>query len=72
MNKTGHNFAYYINLQRQVAEQQGVLFFDQFQLPVLTPQTRERFYLSDNLHMNYNGYANVGLYQLHFLATEKP
>lgn len=72
VNKTGHNFAYYIDLQRQVAERQGVLFFDQFQLPVLTPQNRERFYLSDNLHMNYNGYANVGLYQLHFLATEKP
>ncbi len=70
-NKTGHNFGYYVSLQRQVAELQGVKFFDQFSLPVLTPETKDRFYLKDNLHMNYDGYANVGLYQLHFLATEK-
>jgi lysophospholipase L1-like esterase len=72
VNKTGHNFAYYTELQKQVAEMQGVKFFDQFQLPVLDIHTKDRYYLSDNLHMNYNGYANVGLYQLHFLATEKP
>jgi len=71
-NKTGHNFAYYIDLQRQVAELQGLKFFDQFSLPVLTPETKDRYYLQDNLHMNYNGYANVGLFQLYFLATEKP
>ena len=70
-NKTGHNFAYYIDLQRQVAEAQGLKFFDQFSLPVLTPETKGLYYLSDNLHMNYNGYSNVGLYQLYFLATEK-
>ncbi|MCR4922305.1 MAG: SGNH/GDSL hydrolase family protein [Bacteroidaceae bacterium] len=70
-NKTGHNFAYYIDLQRQVAEMHGLCFFDQFTLPILTPETKDRFYLKDNLHMNYNGYANVGLYQLYFLATEK-
>ena len=28
--------------------------------------------MSDNLHMTYDGYANVGVYQLNFLATEKP
>ena len=71
VNKTGHNFACYIDLQRQVAELQGVKFLDQFSLPVLTPQTKDQYYLSDNLHMNCNGYANVGLYQLYFLATEK-
>ena len=70
VNKTGHNFGYYIELQRQVAYLQGVKFLDQFQLPVLTPQTKDRYYLQDNLHMNYNGYANVGVYQLQFLATE--
>ncbi len=70
-NKTGHNFAYYIDLQRQVAEAQGLKFFDQFNLPVITPESKDRYYLSDKLHMNYNGYANVGLYQLYFLATEK-
>jgi len=70
-NQTGHNFGYYVELQRQVAEQQGVLFFDQFRLPCLNLDTKARYYLGDNLHMNYNGYANVGLYQLYFLATEK-
>lgn len=70
-NQTGHNFAYYIDLQRQVAELQGVQFFDQFRLPVLTPESKNKYYLGDNLHMNCNGYANVGLYQLYFLATEK-
>ena len=70
-NQTGHNFYYYIDLQHQVAQAQGCLFFDQFSLPPLTPETKERYYLADNLHMNYNGYANVGLYQLYFLATER-
>ena len=70
-NKTGHNFAYYSDLQRQVAEAQGLKFFDQFSLPPITLETKDRYYLSDNLHMNYNGYANVGLYQLYFLATEE-
>lgn len=70
-NKTGHNFWYYVDLQRQVAQLQGVKFFNQFSLPVLSPGTKDRYYLQDNLHMNYNGYANVGVYQLYFLATEK-
>ena len=70
-NQTGHNFFHYVNLQRQVAKQQGVAFFDQFSLPILSPDTKNLFYLGDDLHMNYNGYANVGLYQLYFLATEK-
>lgn len=71
VNQTGHNFYYYVDLQRQVAEQQGVAFFDQFSLPILSIDTKKLFYLGDDLHMNYNGYANVGLYQLYFLATEK-
>jgi hypothetical protein len=70
-NKTGHTFLDYIDLQRQVAELQGLKFLDQYSIPVVTPQTKDRFYLSDNLHMTYDGYANVGLYQLYFLATEK-
>ncbi len=70
-NKCGHNFYYYTQLQREIADLQGLKFFDQFSLPILTPQTKDLFYLKDNLHMNYNGYANVGLYQLYFLATEK-
>ena len=72
VNKTGHNFCYYTQLQREIADLQGVKFFDQFSLPIMTPETKDRYYLGDNLHMNYNGYANVGVYQLHFLATEKP
>ena len=72
VNKLGVPFSRYIDLQRQVAEQQGVLFFDQYSIPVVTEQTKDRFYMSDNLHMTYDGYANVGVYQLHFLATEKP
>ena len=71
VNKTGHPFSHYIDLQRQVAERQGVKFFDQDKIPVVTPQTKDRFYMSDNLHMTYDGYANVGVYQLYFLATEK-
>ena len=70
-NKTGHNFGHYVALQQQVAELQNVKFYDQFDLPIMTLQTKDKYYLSDNLHMNYNGYANVGLYQLYFLATEK-
>jgi hypothetical protein len=60
-----------VALQQQVAELQNVKFYDQFDLPIMTLQTKDKYYLSDNLHMNYNGYANVGLYQLYFLATEK-
>lgn len=71
VNQTGHNFYYYVDLQRQVAEQQGIAFFDQFSLPILNINTKSIFYLGDDLHMNYNGYANVGLYQLYFLATGK-
>ena len=71
VNGTGHNFHHYVDLQRQVAERQGVAYFDQFCLPILGIGTKKLFYLGDNLHMSYNGYANVGLYQLYFLATEK-
>lgn len=71
VNKCGHNFYYYTQLQREIADLQGLKFFDQFSLPILNLQTKDLFYLNDNLHMNYNGYANVGVYQLYFLATEK-
>lgn len=70
-NKTGHNFYHYVRLQEEIARLQKVKFLNQFELPYLNPGTKDLYYLQDNLHMNYNGYANAGLYQIYFLATEK-
>ena len=71
VNETGFNYYHYIQLQKQCAENQNIKFFDQFNIPVLKMEYAKRFYLEDFVHMSEDGYANIGLYQLYFLATEK-
>ena len=70
VNETGFNFFHYIQLQKQCAENQNIKFFNQFNIPVLKKEYAKRFYLNDLVHMSEDGYANIGLYQLYFLATE--
>lgn len=70
-NELGYNFYHYVEKQKEVAERQGVLFFNQFDIPCNTFENSFSYYKEDRFHMTANGYANIGVYQLYFLATEK-
>ncbi len=70
-NGLGYQYTDYIRAQRQVAEAQGLQFFDQWNIPILREENVERFYTSDKTHMSVEGYGNIGIYQLYFLATEQ-
>jgi len=69
-NGVGYKYTDYIRAQQQVAEHQGLKFFSQWGIPVTTPETADRFYTGDRVHMSTEGYGNIGVYQLYFLATE--
>lgn len=69
-NKKGYSFYQYIEGQRRVAEFQDIKFFNQFEIPVLSPERSSEYYQEDKFHMTPQGYANIGIYQLYFLASE--
>ena len=69
-NELGHTFYQYIEAQQKVAELHGLKFLNQFDIPVLTRESSALYYQDDAFHMTEQGYANVGVYQLYFLATE--
>ncbi len=70
-NELDYTFYEYIDAQNKVAEYQGVKFFNQFDIPVLTVEHSADYYKEDKYHMTQTGYANVGVYQLYFLSKEK-
>jgi len=69
-NATGANFYSYVVKQEEVAQRQGLPFFNQFDIPCNTLENAARYYKEDRYHMTAEGYANIGVYQLFFLATE--
>lgn len=70
-NKLGYTFYEYIEAQMQVAEYHKLKYLKQFDIPVLTLERSEDYYLEDKFHMTARGYANVGIYQLYFMSTER-
>lgn len=69
-NSEGLTFYQFVELQRQCAEAQNIPFLDQFHIPILSTNIGT-YYKSDLFHMTEQGYADIGVYQLYFLATEK-
>lgn len=69
-NELGYTFYQYVEAQKAVAEAQNVMYFNQFDIPVITKQNSDSFYYDDKFHMTEQGYANIGVYQLYFLSTE--
>ncbi|MCR5313106.1 MAG: SGNH/GDSL hydrolase family protein [Bacteroidaceae bacterium] len=70
-NNTGKNFYSYVVKQKEVAEANNIPFLNQFDLPCININTKDRFYKPDNYHLTVDGYYNIGIYHLYFLATEK-
>jgi len=69
-NKLGYKYVEYIQKQKEIAELQGIKYFDQWDIPVVTYDNFPLFYKDDKVHMSFTGYANIAPYQLLFLATE--
>ena len=70
-NEIGKNFYSYIVKQKEVADFQHLSFFNQFDIPCNTLENSAVYYKDDKYHLTEQGYANIGVYQLYFLATEK-
>ena len=71
VNDIYKSFYEYVDAQIQVAQYNGLKYLNQFEFSFLTLEKSTEYYKEDKFHMTEKGYANVGVYQLYFLATEK-
>lgn len=69
-NGTGLNFYDYTQKQRECAVAQGISYFDQWEAQEghVTPDNYLIYYKEDAAHMTENGYFDIGIRQLLFLA----
>ena len=66
-NSTGLNFADYVAAQRDCCRHYAIPVFDQFELQGINDFNYPLYYLSDQLHMNEDGYRFIGQRQAAFL-----
>lgn len=69
-NGTGLNFYDYTQKQKECAAAQGISYFDQWEAQEghITPENYRIYYKEDAAHMTENGYFDIGIRQLFFLA----
>lgn len=70
-NKTGLNFAEYIQAQRACCAHYGIPVLDMFNLQGVNEFNYQLYYLPDKLHMTQAGYRKIGYVQAAFLANGK-
>ncbi len=69
-NGTGLNFYDYTRKQKECAITQGISYFDQWEAQEghISPENYLIYYKEDGAHMTENGYFDIGIRQLLFLA----
>ena len=70
-NKTGKTFAEYIQGQKDCCAYYGIPVLDQFNLQGINEFNMAKYYKNDRLHMNEEGYREIGPVQAAFLANGK-
>lgn len=71
-NRTGKNFAQYVEAQKQCCLHYGIPVLDQFSLQGVNIFNYSEYYMPDKLHMNEDGYRKIGYRQAEFLSTGLP
>ena len=71
-NRTGKNFAQYVEAQKQCCLHYGIPVLDQFSLQGVNIFNYSEYYMPDKLHMNEDGYRKIGYRQSEFLSTGLP
>lgn len=71
VNKTGKNFAQYVQAQIECCHYHAVPVLDQFKLQGVDIHNYKAFYQNDKLHMTADGYRRIGPLQAAFLANGK-
>lgn len=68
-NATGESFAQYIQAQKDCCAYYGIPVLDQFSIQGVNEFNFKKYYKSDNLHMNEDGYRRIGPVQAAFLSN---
>jgi len=67
-NRTGLNFASYVQAQKDCCAHYGIPVLDQFNIQGINKFNCSLYYLPDNLHLTKEGYRKFGPLQVDFLA----